>query len=66
MLGEKSLRNGYDYMVDRGGDDTFTGWRHILVVTFTAIRLRGPGFKPRPEQQFENEKISASDAPQRW
>jgi len=35
------------------------------VVTFTAIRLRGPGFKPRPGQKFENE-ISASGAHQRW
>ena len=27
------------------------------VVTFTAIRLRGPGFKPRPGQRFENENF---------
>ena len=47
------------------------GCRRSQVVTFTAIRLRCPGFKPRPGQQFENEnfclkKISASGAPQRW
>src|SRR6218665_385491 len=33
------------------------GWRRSRVVTFTAIRLRGPGFKPRPEQIFENENF---------
>src|SRR6218665_2894575 len=27
------------------------------VVTFTAIRLQGPGFKPRPGQKFENENL---------
>jgi len=27
------------------------------VVTFTAIRLRVPGFKPRPGQKFENENF---------
>ena len=27
------------------------GWRHSWVVTFMAIRLRGPGFKPRPENK---------------
>src|SRR6218665_1935812 len=35
------------------------------VVTFTAIRLRGPGFKPRPGQKFENENFLFS-SPQRW
>src|SRR6218665_1399537 len=29
--------------------------RRSRMVTFTAIRLRGPGFKPRPGQKFENE-----------
>src|SRR6218665_3610855 len=33
------------------------GCRHSRVVTFTAIRLRGPGFKPRPRQKFENENF---------
>src|SRR6218665_107338 len=27
--------------------------RRSRVVTFAAIRLRGPGFKPRPGQKFE-------------
>src|SRR6218665_2060086 len=31
------------------------GCRRSRVVTFTAIRLRGPGFKPRLGQTFENE-----------
>ena len=34
-----------------------TGRRRSRVVTFTAIRLRGPGFKPRPRQKFENENF---------
>ena len=29
------------------------GVRCSRVVTFAAIRLRGPGFKPRPGQKFE-------------
>src|SRR6218665_1626844 len=29
------------------------GVRSSRVVTFAAIRLRGPGFKPRPGQKFE-------------
>src|SRR6218665_96450 len=29
------------------------GVRRSRVVTFAAIRLRGPGFKPRPGQKFE-------------
>src|SRR6218665_1104978 len=33
------------------------GCRRSRVVTFTAIRLRGPGFKPRPGQKFENENF---------
>ena len=33
------------------------GWHRSRVVTFTAIRLRGPGFKPRPGQKFENENF---------
>src|SRR6218665_1091148 len=33
------------------------GWRRSRVVTFTAIRLRGPGFKFRPGQKFENENV---------
>ena len=33
------------------------GWRRSRVVTFTAIRLRGPGFKPWPGQKFENENL---------
>src|SRR6218665_2741787 len=33
----------------------FIYWvRRSRVVTFAAIRLRGPGFKPRPVQKFEN------------
>src|SRR6218665_1211179 len=35
-------------------------WRRSRVVTFTAIRLRGPGFKPRPGQKFENENVCFS------
>src|SRR6218665_1256376 len=31
--------------------------RRSRVVSFTAIRLRGPGFKPRPGQKFENENF---------
>ena len=34
-----------------------TGCRRSRVVTFTAIRLRGPGLKSRPEQKFENENF---------
>jgi len=33
------------------------GCRRNRVVTFTAIRLRGPGFKPRPGQKLENENF---------
>src|SRR6218665_4226655 len=33
------------------------GWLRSRVVTFTAIRLRGPGFEPRPRQKFENENV---------
>src|SRR6218665_1748081 len=35
----------------------FMGCRRSRVVTYalSAIRLRGPGFKPRPGQKFENE-----------
>src|SRR6218665_3739585 len=33
------------------------GWCRSRVVMFTAIRLRGPGFKPRPGQKFENENF---------
>ena len=29
------------------------GVRRGRVVTFEAIRLRGPGFKPQPSQKFE-------------
>src|SRR6218665_3257203 len=32
-------------------------WRRSRVVTFTAIRLRGPGFKSWPGQKFENENF---------
>ena len=35
----------------------YWGCRHSRVVTFTAIRLQGPGFKPRPGQKFENENF---------
>ena len=28
------------------------GWRSSRVIMFTTIRLRGPGFKPRPGQKF--------------
>src|SRR6218665_855719 len=31
------------------------GCRRSRVVTLTAIRLRGPGFKPQPGQTFESE-----------
>ena len=40
-----------------------TGVRRNRVVTFTAIRLRGPGFKPRPWQKFENENFSFNRTP---
>src|SRR6218665_1191728 len=33
-----------------------SGCGRSRLVTFTAIRLRGPGFKPRPGQTFENGK----------
>src|SRR6218665_208111 len=36
---------------------THRGCRRSRVVTFMAIRLRGSGFKPRPEQKFENENF---------
>ena len=47
--------------------DYYMGVSRSRVVTFAAIRLRGPGFKPRPSagQKFETE-ISASFALQRW
>src|SRR6218665_2978815 len=38
-------------------DHLDTGCRRSRVVTFTAIRLRGLGFKPRPGQTFENENF---------
>ena len=37
--------------------DKTLGWRRSRVVTFTAIRLRGPAFKPRPGQKFENKNF---------
>ena len=33
--------------------ELISGVRCSRVVTFAAIRLRGPGFKPRPGQKFE-------------
>src|SRR6218665_3234443 len=33
------------------------GWRRSRVVTFTAIRRRGPGFKYRPGQKFGNKNF---------
>jgi len=33
------------------------------VITFMAIRLRGPGFKPRPGQKFENENFCFNRTP---
>ena len=33
------------------------GCRRSRVVTFNAIRLRGPGFKPRSGQKFEKRKF---------
>jgi len=41
------------------------GCRCNQVVTFTAIRLRGPGFKPSQGRNLKT-TISASGAPQRW
>jgi len=35
----------------------FGGRHRSRVVTFTAIRLRGPGLKPRPGQKSENENF---------
>src|SRR6218665_3838348 len=32
-------------------------WRRSRVVTFTAITLRGPRFKPRPGQKFDKENL---------
>ena len=40
-----------------GINQSAAGWRRSRVVMFMAIRLRGPGFKPRPEQKFENENF---------
>jgi len=39
------------------------GVRRSRVVTFTAIRLRGPGLKPRPGQKFENENFCFNCTP---
>ena len=35
----------------------YGGCYRSRVVTFTVIRLQGPGFKPRPGQKFENENF---------
>src|SRR6218665_1332816 len=59
---------GLDQRFSTGGTRTTGGtpdvakWyakknKEIRVVTFTAIRLRGPGFKTRPRQKFENENF---------
>src|SRR6218665_3375486 len=39
------------------------GCRRSRVVKFTATRLRGPGFKPRPGQKFENENFCFKRTP---
>ena len=39
------------------------GCRHNRVVTFKAIRLWGPGFKPRPGQKFENKNFCFRHTP---
>ena len=39
------------------------GCRRSGVVTFTAIRLRDPGFKPRPGHKFENENFCFRHTP---
>ena len=51
-----NLSEGRDVRLGRGCP---TGCRRSRVVTFTAIRLRGPEFKPRPGQKFENEIFQA-------
>src|SRR6218665_1123540 len=40
-----------------------SGWRCSRLVTVTAIRLRCPGFKPRPGQKFENENVCFRHTP---
>src|SRR6218665_543923 len=45
------------FRLPREGGTHKSGCRRSRVVTFTAIRLRGPGFKPRPGQKFENENV---------